>query len=64
MLSDRQAWHDLLPDREGMGENEFEVRHSLIRLQTRGEVAKQYLKNVEKPDYHYWLADSPDPEAA
>lgn len=49
---------------KGMGENEFEVRHSLIRLQTRGEVAKQYLKNVEKPDYHYWLADSPDPEAA
>lgn len=52
---------------KGMGENEFEVRHSLIRLQNRGDVYKQYLKNVEKPDYYYERAHggySPDPQAA
>ena len=38
---------------EGMEENEFDVRRSLIRLMDRGEVFKQYLKHTAKPDYYY-----------
>ena len=51
-----KTWMTVKQIADGMDENEFDVRRALIRLMDRAEVCKQYLKNVERPEYHYELA--------
>ena len=52
---------------DGMEENEFDVRRSLIRLMDRGDIHKQYLKHGAKPGDYYERAHggySPEPKGA
>lgn len=41
------------PIADGMGENEFDVRRSLMRLVDRGVVVKVYLRQATPPDFYY-----------